>query len=80
WSKPSLTSLEDAGSIPAESDPSPKQGAHPSVGQGIGSSFAAVVSPHHSDNIPVTGMRQPTVHSTVANSMAGSRDREDRHR
>uniref|UniRef100_A0A914XDI8 Uncharacterized protein n=1 Tax=Plectus sambesii TaxID=2011161 RepID=A0A914XDI8_9BILA len=40
----SLTSLEDAGSIPAEGGPSPNQSVHPSVGRGIGSSYAAVVS------------------------------------
>uniref|UniRef100_A0A914X1A3 Uncharacterized protein n=1 Tax=Plectus sambesii TaxID=2011161 RepID=A0A914X1A3_9BILA len=45
--KPSLISLKDAGSIPAEGGPSPNQGAHPSVGRGNGSSYAA--------NIPATG-------------------------
>uniref|UniRef100_A0A914WCV1 Geranylgeranyl transferase type-2 subunit alpha n=1 Tax=Plectus sambesii TaxID=2011161 RepID=A0A914WCV1_9BILA len=47
WSTPLLISLKDAGSIPAEGGPSPNQGAHPSVGRGIGSSYAA--------NIPATG-------------------------
>uniref|UniRef100_A0A914VJU5 Uncharacterized protein n=1 Tax=Plectus sambesii TaxID=2011161 RepID=A0A914VJU5_9BILA len=68
--KPSLINLEDAGSILAEGGPSANQGAHPSVGRGIGSSFAA--KSFHAANIPVTGMRRPTGYSTVAIHMAGS--------
>uniref|UniRef100_A0A914WXY4 Secreted protein n=1 Tax=Plectus sambesii TaxID=2011161 RepID=A0A914WXY4_9BILA len=70
WSKPSPNSLKDAGSIPAESDPTQPRCSIP---PGSGNLAAASLrwSPHHSDNIPVTGMRQPAGYSTVANSMAG---------
>uniref|UniRef100_A0A914UNX3 Uncharacterized protein n=1 Tax=Plectus sambesii TaxID=2011161 RepID=A0A914UNX3_9BILA len=63
WSTPLLISPKDAGSIPAEGGPSPNQGAHPSVGRGIGSSYAAI--------IPATGPRdRPADALPVASTMA----------
>uniref|UniRef100_A0A914VZV6 Uncharacterized protein n=1 Tax=Plectus sambesii TaxID=2011161 RepID=A0A914VZV6_9BILA len=58
--------LKDAGSIPAEGGPSPNQGAHSSVGRGLGSSYAA--------NIPATGPRdRPADALSVASTMAQCR-------
>uniref|UniRef100_A0A914V557 Neurotransmitter-gated ion-channel ligand-binding domain-containing protein n=1 Tax=Plectus sambesii TaxID=2011161 RepID=A0A914V557_9BILA len=66
WSTPLLISLKEAGSIPAEGGPSPSQGAHPSVGRGIGSGYAA--------NIPATGPHdRPADALPVASTIAQCR-------